>query len=85
MKVLVITEENNIDRYQNVCKHYVIEHWMTPVLIYLLQIKYFLQETYGRVFHQKSLEVDWYIVGGNHDYRGNISAQIAYTKVSKRW
>ncbi|KAI0217710.1 Tartrate-resistant acid phosphatase type 5 [Lamellibrachia satsuma] len=43
------------------------------------------KETYSRVFYQSSLAVDWYIVAGNHDYNGNISAQIAYTKVSKTW
>ncbi|KAK2183736.1 hypothetical protein NP493_297g00029 [Ridgeia piscesae] len=42
-------------------------------------------ETYSRVFYQRSLAVDWYMVAGNHDYKGNISAQIAYTKVSKTW
>ncbi|KAI0217709.1 Tartrate-resistant acid phosphatase type 5 [Lamellibrachia satsuma] len=42
-------------------------------------------ETYSKVYYQRSLAVDWYITAGNHDYKGNVSAQIAYTKVSKTW
>lgn len=43
------------------------------------------QETYGKVFNQTSLDVDWYLIAGNHDYRGSVRAQIEYTKVLKRW
>ncbi len=32
-----------------------------------------------------SLQWDWYPVLGNHDYGGNPDAEVAYTKISRRW
>lgn len=32
-----------------------------------------------------SLQWDWYTVLGNHDYKSNPDAQVAYSKISRRW
>ncbi|XP_065914958.1 tartrate-resistant acid phosphatase type 5-like [Dysidea avara] len=43
------------------------------------------KETFEDVFTAKSLQSRWYAVAGNHDYHGNVSAQVAYTEKSTRW
>ena len=37
------------------------------------------------IYDAPSLMIPWYAVLGNHDHQGNVSAQVAYTKVSSRW
>jgi len=32
-----------------------------------------------------SLQWDWYVVLGNHDYKSNPQAQVEYSKISRRW
>jgi 3',5'-cyclic AMP phosphodiesterase CpdA len=40
---------------------------------------------FENVYHQPSLQIPFYAVLGNHDYRGNPQAQVEYTAVSRRW
>lgn len=41
--------------------------------------------TFENVYTPSSLQTPWYAVLGNHDYKGNTTAQIEYTKYSARW
>ncbi|XP_047143110.1 tartrate-resistant acid phosphatase type 5 isoform X1 [Hydra vulgaris] len=42
-------------------------------------------QTFELTYAAKSLDFPWYMIAGNHDHAQNISAQIAYTKKSKKW
>jgi predicted phosphodiesterase len=41
--------------------------------------------SFERMYTDHSLQNDWYVVLGNHDYKGNVQAEIDYTKISRRW
>ncbi|PIK49137.1 putative tartrate-resistant acid phosphatase type 5 [Apostichopus japonicus] len=44
------------------------------------------QDTFERVYDAESLRgVPWYITAGNHDWDGNVYAQIEYSQYSERW
>lgn len=43
------------------------------------------QTSFENVYHHGTLFEYWYVVLGNHDYRGNPQAQLDYTNVSQRW
>ncbi|KGE13953.1 metallophosphoesterase [Sphingobacterium deserti] len=46
---------------------------------------YHWQASYEGVYKHPNLFTDWFVALGNHDYRGNIQAQIDYSNVSRRW
>tara|TARA_R110002049_G_scaffold204197_1_gene374766 strand:- start:6620 stop:7612 length:993 start_codon:yes stop_codon:yes gene_type:complete len=41
--------------------------------------------SFENIYTGYHLEIPWYVVLGNHDYRGNPQAQIDYTNKSQRW
>jgi acid phosphatase len=43
------------------------------------------QTSFEGVYTSPSLQVPWYTTLGNHDYKGNVQAQIDYTKPGVRW
>lgn len=46
---------------------------------------YHWQASFESIYTHPTLFEDWYVVLGNHDYRGSIEAQIDYTQKSRRW
>jgi len=41
--------------------------------------------SFEEIYKSTNLHCDWYVVLGNHDYRGNSQAQLDYSKKSRRW
>jgi len=37
------------------------------------------------VYTSEYLQIPWYAALGNHDYEGNVQAEVDYTSVSSRW
>jgi 3',5'-cyclic AMP phosphodiesterase CpdA len=43
------------------------------------------KNNFEEVYKNIALQIDWYPVLGNHDYKGNTQAQIDYSNISRRW
>ena len=41
--------------------------------------------SFEEIYTAHALQTDWYVVLGNHDYRGNPQAEIDYTQIDRRW
>ena len=42
-------------------------------------------DSYENIYTAHSLQEDWYVVLGNHDYKGNPDAEVDFTKIDRRW
>jgi tartrate-resistant acid phosphatase type 5 len=43
------------------------------------------RSSYEDIYTGHGLHCPWYVVLGNHDYAGNVQAEIDYSKISRRW
>lgn len=43
------------------------------------------KSSFEEVYTHPNLYKDWYVILGNHDYSGNIQAQVDYSRISRRW
>ena len=43
------------------------------------------QSSFEDVYTEPALQTPWKVILGNHDYRGNVQAQLDYAKQSQRW
>jgi len=43
------------------------------------------KRSFEDIYTDFSLQVDWYLVLGNHDYKADPNAEVAYSKISRRW
>jgi tartrate-resistant acid phosphatase type 5 len=43
------------------------------------------QNSFERIYTADSLQTPWKVILGNHDYRGNVQAQLDYSAKSHRW
>ena len=43
------------------------------------------QSSFEQIYTAPALQSPWKIILGNHDYRGNVQAQLDYSKTSHRW
>src|SRR5450755_2393201 len=41
--------------------------------------------SYEEIYTAHSLQTDWYVVLGNHDYRGEPQAEVDYSEVDRKW
>lgn len=42
-------------------------------------------DTWDQVYSGNYLQIPWFVVAGNHDHIGNVTAQISYSALNDRW
>jgi len=46
---------------------------------------YRFENTWNSVYTHPSLQVPWYLLAGNHDHYGNVTAEVEHSTLSDRW
>jgi hypothetical protein len=41
--------------------------------------------TWKEVYDGKNLQTPWYLLAGNHDYKGDVNLQVEHTQIDPRW
>ncbi|MFI4983264.1 MAG: purple acid phosphatase family protein [Nevskiales bacterium] len=43
------------------------------------------QSSFEQIYTDPALQTPWHVILGNHDYQGDVEAQLAYARISQRW
>eukprot|EP01084_Bolivina_argentea_P286273 491066_1 len=76
---------STISKYHNISGIIALGDNMYPAGV-INEYSHRFNDTFENVYtHTNLQEINWYFTTGNHDYGGNITGEVEYTKHSTRW